>query len=137
MLEILHELVNDQYGNYIIQQVLKLNLPDINYQIMHFLCSNLTYFCKQKISSNVVECAVKVSTPVCQILIFDLLISNRQIFTDIITNEFGNYVIYAIIVAAKENQETEYFEEFISIFKKNIDRLKKLKFGKKFIQKVN
>jgi hypothetical protein len=94
--------------------VLKLGIPDINLQIMRFLCKDLLFFCKQKISSNVVECAVKVSNGENQKVMFDSL-SNKQVFTEIMTNEFGNYVIYAAIFAAKESQNKDYFESFISV----------------------
>jgi H2-forming N5,N10-methylenetetrahydromethanopterin dehydrogenase-like enzyme len=49
--------------------------------VAQFLCENLTYYCSQKISSNVVESAIKSNTcPEAQVLFFKYLEKNYTVF---------------------------------------------------------
>ena len=48
-------LIIDQYGNYVIQHIMKINGTQRNYNLFMILISDLSYYSNQKFSSNVIE----------------------------------------------------------------------------------
>lgn len=48
-------LMLDQYGNYVIQYVVSLGIPEVNMHIADIFKNDLVNLCKQKFSSNVIE----------------------------------------------------------------------------------
>ncbi len=56
----MHKLVEDPFGNYLVSYVLKLGDDSRNSRIFAMIASNFVKFSKQKFSSNVIE---KVSPP--------------------------------------------------------------------------
>ncbi len=51
----IHFLINDEYGNFIIQSVIYLKLPEVNESIFYFLKNKLLDLSKKKFSSNVID----------------------------------------------------------------------------------
>jgi len=49
---------------------------------------------------------------------------------------YGNYVISTTIEKAFNHPNKKYFKYFSRIFKENLENLKKINFGKKFINKI-
>jgi len=49
-------LLEDPYGNYLVQNVIKLDFKELNRTIFKYIASNFYHFSKQKFSSNVIEC---------------------------------------------------------------------------------
>ena len=48
-------MIEDPFGNYLVQNVIKLRGKRAIMQIVRYLCTDLAYFARQKFSSNVVE----------------------------------------------------------------------------------
>ncbi|KAK6463669.1 armadillo-type protein [Scheffersomyces coipomensis] len=98
-------LINDQFGNYVLQYLISLNIIDINLQIYgNFLKFGIENLCNLKFSSNVIEKFLKncynreiysqefskLKLNLChQILIQDL--------NKLINDPYGNYVIQTLI----------------------------------------
>lgn len=61
----------------------------------------------------------------------------RNAFRDIMLNQYGNYAISTIIQKAFEFPNTKYIRFFLKIFRENTEYLKKINFGKKFINKID
>ena len=61
----------------------------------------------------------------------------RNLFRDILFNQYGNYTIFTIMHKAFEHPNKKYIEYFLKIFKENTEQLKKINFGKKLINKVD
>lgn len=57
------QLVQDAFGNYVVQYVLDLKQEKINDSITEMLLGNVTELSKQKFASNVVEKVSKCSYP--------------------------------------------------------------------------
>ena len=41
----LSQIINDQFGNYVVQQILKYNDNEITFKVVEFICENITYYC--------------------------------------------------------------------------------------------
>jgi hypothetical protein len=48
-------LINDEYGNFIIQQIMQLKISDFNEQVVAFIKQNFLNLAKNKFSSNVID----------------------------------------------------------------------------------
>ncbi len=55
MLNYIEELINDEYGNFIIQQIVFMKNIEYNIIINDFICKNLFNLARQKFSSNVID----------------------------------------------------------------------------------
>ena len=60
----------------------------------------------------------------------------KNLFKDILLNSYGNYTIFTIMKKAFKHPNDKYIEYFLKVFNENIGQLKKINFGKKFINKV-
>lgn len=49
------ELIEDPYGNYLVQNVLKLEKPELNEQIFQYIGQHFIHLSQLKFSSNVIE----------------------------------------------------------------------------------
>ena len=52
-------------------------------------------------------------------------------------NQYGNYTISTIIQKAFEFSNKRYIKFFLKIFRENTENLKRINFGKKFINKID
>ena len=49
------ELINDEWGNFVIQNIIFMKNPTFTDYILHYLTKNINILSKQKISSNVLD----------------------------------------------------------------------------------
>jgi hypothetical protein len=97
------ELINDEYSNYVVSEVIFFKDQSINREIAKVICTNLSWYCNSKFSSSVVEKLIKSSNNDNQQIIFDVLVnkkkdkSKKNIFKEILFNQYGNYTIYTIL----------------------------------------
>lgn len=61
------ELIEDPYGNYLVQNVLKLEKPELNEQIFQYIGQNFIHLSQLKFSSNVIEKCLESKQDVSQI----------------------------------------------------------------------
>lgn len=114
----LNVLIEDPYGNYLVQNVLKLNNQERNDQIFNFIAGDFVRFSQLKFSSNVIEKCLETKqagTQVDQIfkgihiqddasLVWELGAQSRNqdlrvklIVQRLVTHQFGNYVLQKAI----------------------------------------
>lgn len=48
-------LFDNEFGNFIIQQCFNLGIDEVNEQIWDFALKNISYLCKRKFSSNIID----------------------------------------------------------------------------------
>merc|ERR1712023_236140 len=77
-------------------------------------------------------------------MIFEVLIARencqskkRNLFKDLMINQFGNYAVYTIIQQAFSYPNKKYIKHFLYIFRENSDQLRRINFGKKFMAKID
>lgn len=98
-------LINDQFGNYVLQYLISINSVDVNYgMFQNFLQSGLVNLCNSKFSSNVVEKFMKncynnetvdiAFTNLKFELIYNILVGDLNV---LVNDPFGNYVIQTML----------------------------------------
>lgn len=86
------DLSEHQYGNYVIQYILELNITWVTDEILKKLEGHYGYLSMQKCSSNVVEkCLKEVQEPKRVKIIHEII--NDPKLLHILLDQYGNYVI--------------------------------------------
>lgn len=123
------DLIIDQYGNYVIQHVMKINGNERNFNIFNIIMENIVFFSNQKFSSNVIERFFGFENTK-KAIIEKLLIP--QIMKDILLDSYGNYVVQKAL--ANANQEYQF--KLLLTMAPLMDELKTLTFGSKLHHKL-
>ena len=121
----LYTLIQNEYGNYLIQYILSNN---VNIQetfqeifpIINKIEQNLINFCMSKFSANVIEKCFENSDDIIRNHILDYLFNNYS--NKIIDIFFNKYGIYALLKASKI-QNGKYKNKLIDIFNNNLEYL--------------
>jgi len=134
-------LVNDQYGNYLIQHIIdrsiinrqnaieqgetKLSPEDSGDAIAMLHARLVTHYCrlsKQKFSSNVVEKCLRVGSPEWQARIIDELMDKKSSpVLSLLQDSYGNYVMQNALNVA-ENQQAS---DLVRLIKPHLGALRK------------
>ena len=125
------ELISDQFGNYVIQYVVKCNVNIINQNLLNIILSNLLYLCKEKYASNVVEKFIYYSSPESKILL-NKIINDDNILYNLITDQYGNYIIQRVLFIIDIEKRIQVFKSIIGW----IEEIKNLTFGSRLISKL-
>lgn len=122
-------LIVDQYGNYVIQHVMKINGAKRNLAIFNILIENLPFYSNQKFSSNVIE-KFFIFEDMKNAIVNQLLIP--EIMKEMLFDSFGNYVVQkAIANTSKESQM-----KLLYLIAPLMEELKNLNFGVKLYHKL-
>ena len=124
----LEKIIIDQFGNFLIQNIIARFDIRINYPIIENITNNLVNFSNQKFSSNVVE---KCFETEMQGNVIDEILKGNN-YELILLNEYGNYVIQKAINTADKNKQQLLLKAFVPL----IVKLQKKPFGPKLIQKL-
>ena len=89
-------LVQDPFGNYVIQYILDLNDARFSEPLIRTFIGNVCSLSVQKFSSNVVEKCIRVADPeIRKGLVAEVL--NRSRLEKLLRDSYGNYVIQTIL----------------------------------------
>uniref|UniRef100_A0A1I8FQC6 PUM-HD domain-containing protein n=1 Tax=Macrostomum lignano TaxID=282301 RepID=A0A1I8FQC6_9PLAT len=128
-------LVQDQYGNYVIQHVLEHGKPEDKSRIVSLLRGKFISLSSHKFASNVVE---KVVAPLevdrrRQALIAEILDDpDPQALYNMMKDQFANYVIQRMLDAADPGQRKALMHRI----RPHIPGLRKFTYGKHIIAKI-
>ncbi len=109
------ELMQDAYGNYVVQYVLDVCCKDEEeeyyiQQICQKVIGRVVPLSIQKFSSNVMEkCLERCAEPIRQIYL-DELTANEEKVKELLGDPFGNYVIQRALAVATHNQAIQLVE---------------------------
>ena len=127
-------LINDQFGNYVIQFILNLNIKLINSKVFQILSkdNNLISLCKEKYASNVIE---KFLINKCQesIDIINTLLKNEKYLHELIKDPFGNYIIQRILILIEGEDRSNLIHHIVNWY----PEIKTLSFGPRLISKLH
>ncbi|CEH14061.1 Translational repressor MPT5/PUF4 and related RNA-binding proteins (Puf superfamily) [Ceraceosorus bombacis] len=85
-------LVQDPFGNYVVQYILDLNDPRYSDAVVQQFIGNVCLLSVQKFSSNVMEKCIRVSNASLRKQLIDELL-NRARLEKLLRDSFGNYVV--------------------------------------------
>ena len=102
-------LVQDPFGNYVIQYILDLNDARFSEPLIRTFIGNVCSLSVQKFSSNVVEKCIRVADPeIRKVLVGEVL--NRSRLEKLLRDSYGNYVIQTILDYCDLNQRLVLIE---------------------------
>ena len=127
-----NELINDQFGNYVIQYVVGLNTEIINKYIVELIMSNVLYLCKEKYASNVVERFLCNKNSYSKSLI-ELIVNNDAFIHQLLVDSYGNYIIQRILMIVVGEERLKIVKLVVEWF----EEIKALSFGERLIAKLS
>lgn len=130
MVNKIEDLINDKYGNYTIQTIIKLENEKVNERIFIYINENLTKLSKEKFSSNVIDKCI-INNNVNTDKIIHNMVQNNLI-KEIVVDQYGNYVIQKALAVS----EGEIFEKIMEQVKPTVPELQKTNIGKKILERL-
>ena len=131
LLDICHGLIIDQFGNYVVQSILQLNISKYSSAIALLISESAPSYSKHRYSCNVVEkCFDFCGKKERNILIKKL--STPESITDLILDEHGNYVIQKVIYYADPIKREEIFKILMPL----IPQIQNKTYGEKLLNKL-
>lgn len=130
IIENIKVLVEDAYGNYVVQYVILLKDDEVNDRIVSILSRDIIPLAKQKFSSNVVERCLMFAPEKARVRLINQFLESP--FEKLILDPYGNYVIQRILNVATPEQLEVVFERI----KPHLNELKVAAIAKKFASKL-
>ena len=125
----LFSIITNKYGNYIIQSVLTIDNFEYKKGIYEEILKNVCFYSNQKYSSNVMEKCF-LEKEVCERMIDE--VSKKEIFEQMLLDNFGNYVIQKAITAASDEKRNNLFNLLVPL----IPEVQKKPYGQKLLSKL-
>jgi len=140
LLEELHHytfnLIQDQYGNYVIQHVLEHGEPEDKSLVISKVMGQILILSKHKFASNVIEkCVTNGTREERQKMIDEVIKVKSDGSSDLINmmkDQFANYVVQKMLDVVDKDQH----DLLISKIKPHLQALKKYTYGKHLIQRL-
>ncbi|PWN93048.1 ARM repeat-containing protein, partial [Acaromyces ingoldii] len=102
-------LVQDPFGNYVVQYILDLNDPRFSDAVIRQFVGNVCLLSVQKFSSNVIEKCIRVSDVKLRKSLIDELL-NRTRLEKLLRDSFANYVVQTSLDYAEPMQRMQLVE---------------------------
>ncbi|KAM0754176.1 ARM repeat-containing protein [Meredithblackwellia eburnea MCA 4105] len=124
-------LVQDAFGNYVVQYVLDLNDNRFIEAIVRQFLGNVSALSAQKFSSNVVEKCIRVADATGRRAIIDELL-NKQRLERLLRDSFANYVVQTALDYAEPSQRAQLIETIRPI----LPMIRNTPYGKRIQSKI-
>ncbi|GAM24851.1 hypothetical protein SAMD00019534_080260 [Acytostelium subglobosum LB1] len=124
-------LVQDPFGNYVVQYVLDLQIPGLATEMSKRFLGHVPILATQKFSSNVVEKCLNVADPSTRGHLIQELI-DCDILANLLQDPFANYVIQTSLSIAEPHQHTKLVEAI----RPHLAMLKNTPYGKRIQNKI-
>lgn len=132
-------LVQDQYGNYVVQHVLEHGRPEDKAEIIRHLRGRIVVLSQHKFASNVIEKCVQYGSHEDRQMILEEIVSERpppgtrlMPLEIMMKDPYANYVVQKILEVCDDAQR----ELLISRIKPHVASLKKYTYGKHIIARL-
>jgi pumilio RNA-binding family len=83
-------LINDEFGNFIIQHIINVSENEYNQRIYSYIKDNIVRLSKQKYSSNVLDKCILQEDSLLRTSLIDKMIESKCI-GELIVDQYGNY----------------------------------------------
>ncbi|KAJ2091586.1 hypothetical protein IW140_000962 [Coemansia sp. RSA 1813] len=107
-------LVQDPFGNYVVQYVLDLGVPDYSEPVIRMFVNHICGLSVQKFSSNVMEKCIRIASPATRkMLIVPLM--QRERLDMLMRDSYGNYVVQTALDFADNQVRAELIEAIVPL----------------------
>jgi len=124
-------LVQDPYGNYVVQYVLELPFPNLIESLARSFAGHLRQLATQKFSSNVVEKCLAVAGPSTRLLMITEVLADDNLIA-MLQDPFANYVVQTALTVSDPQQHVQLVEAI----KPYINQLRNTPYGKRIQSKI-
>lgn len=100
------ELVQDPFGNYVVQYILDLGEARFNDALIRRFLGHISTLSIQKFSSNVIERCIRVAEDETRRLLIDEIMQRRDRLDRMLRDPYGNYVVQTALDFAENTQRT-------------------------------
>lgn len=97
-------LVQDPFGNYVVQYILDLDAPEFTEPLCHHFKGSVVYLSKQKFSSNVIEKCIRVAGDESRRALIQEIIPSSEL-EKLLRDSFANYVVQTAFDYADDDQK--------------------------------
>mmetsp|Transcript_26463 Transcript_26463/g.103094 ORF Transcript_26463/g.103094 Transcript_26463/m.103094 type:complete len:162 (+) Transcript_26463:274-759(+) len=131
------QLINDQYGNYVIQHVVEHGTEEERMVIVDIARNDIFGLSNHKFASNVVERCLQHGSPEQRKELIDLFINgdgppNASPLSLLVRDQYGNYVVQRILDIAEPAQR----QKVVEILREQVSAIKKYSYGKHIIARL-
>lgn len=131
------QLINDQYGNYVIQHVVEHGSEEERKIIIGIARKDIFALSQHKFASNVVERCLQHGSPDQRRELIEMFIvgdgpPNPSPLSSLVRDQFGNYVVQRILDIAERSQR----ERVVEILREQVSAIKKYSYGKHIIARL-
>ena len=125
------QLIVDQYGNYVIQSILRENTENFGNKLSEKIVENVVYYAKNKYSSNVVR---KLFDYCNGIYLLNLMkeVQKKENLIELILDIHGNYIAQKVIKLSNPLIQNQ----MLKIIKQNMSKLKNYSHGASVINRL-
>ena len=124
-------LIVDQFGNYVIQTILKKNNKNYGNKLAEKILENLVYYAKHKYSSNVVEKCFNYCDDIYLSNLVNCVI-RKQNLMELMLDEHGNYIVQKVL--SLSNYITQ--RQMLKIIMANAEKIKNCNHGERVINRL-
>ncbi|KAJ1920640.1 hypothetical protein H4219_001198 [Mycoemilia scoparia] len=124
-------LVQDPFGNYVVQYILDLNCTDFSEPLINRFVDQICGLSVQKFSSNVMEKCIRLAKPQTRRKLISPLVHPGKLDT-LMRDSYGNYVVQTSLDYADPQQRTEMIEHIMPI----LPSIRHTPYGKRICSKL-
>ncbi|KAJ1965643.1 hypothetical protein GGI12_000639 [Dipsacomyces acuminosporus] len=108
------KLVQDPFGNYVVQYVLDLGNTDYTEPLIRMFVSHICGLSVQKFSSNVMEKCIRLASPATRKQLVAPLLHREKLDT-LMRDSYGNYVVQTALDFADPQQRAEIIDAIVPL----------------------
>ncbi|KAJ2479229.1 hypothetical protein EV174_004077 [Coemansia sp. RSA 2320] len=125
------KLVQDPFGNYVVQYVLDLNVMDFSEPLIRMFVGHICGLSVQKFSSNVMEKCIRIASPATRKMLVAPLLQ-REKLDMLMRDSYGNYVVQTALDFADQQQRADIIEAILPL----LPLIRHTPFGKRIYIKL-
>ena len=96
----LETLINDEFGNFIIQHVINLSESEYNEKIFYYVKDNFLRLSKQKYSSNVIDKCILQEDSELRSSVIDRMLELKCV-GELLVDQYGNYGSELVLIFSR------------------------------------
>eukprot|EP00033_Pygsuia_biforma_P004011 GCRY01004393.1.p1 GENE.GCRY01004393.1~~GCRY01004393.1.p1 ORF type:complete len:306 (-),score=111.21 GCRY01004393.1:9-926(-) len=124
-------LVQDPFGNYVVQYVLELNVPLYTDSVVEAFVGHLDDLSVQKFSSNVIEKSLNMASAGLRKLLVKEIINSEKLL-QLLQDPFANYVVQTALTIA----DTDDRHSLVEKIKPHLNILRNTPYGKRIQNRI-